>query len=228
MTQLRTWSVKEAIAHLDEPFSMINVDVVGDIAVSVYRCEGQLDWHEHRTNDELFWVVDGIMRMETEQGEAYLRPNEVTVVPKAVAHRSGSEVEAYVILLRSVISANRRNGRHHIFVTEPEAGVPTVDLKERADEIDEPFTFRSVGLVEDSVLQVAWGEGTWPVDVPAPCDIFFYVLEGGGTIEASGHMVRLDPGEAVVVPRGSLYRLSTERDTRLVRVGWEDVMGGAT
>ena len=79
-------SISQVAAKLDAPFSMLNVALVGDIVVSVYICQGVLQQHSHVDIDELFWVHDGTVLLESEAGEVELGPGELAVVPKAVSY----------------------------------------------------------------------------------------------------------------------------------------------
>ena len=102
MSILKKLNVSQAAAQLDEPFSMTHIASVGDILVSVYICQGTLEWHRHLDTDELFWAHEGTILLESEWGEVQLRPDELAVVPKGVGHRSGSGLRASVLLMRLV------------------------------------------------------------------------------------------------------------------------------
>jgi len=86
MTTLKKLNVSQVAAQLAQPFLMVNVARVGDIVVSVYICQGMLERHQHIDNDELFWVYEGTILLESEWGEVRLRPGELAVVPKGVEH----------------------------------------------------------------------------------------------------------------------------------------------
>jgi len=47
MAKLKKLNVSQIATALDKPFSMMNVAFVGDILVSVYICQGMLEWHKH-------------------------------------------------------------------------------------------------------------------------------------------------------------------------------------
>lgn len=222
MIMLKKTSVSQAVAELERPFAMMNLAFVGDIAVSVYLCQGMLDWHKHVDNDELFWVHGGTILLESEWGELRLRPGELAVVPKGVIHRSGSELRASVLLLRCGFAPERKNGRRRLYSVTGESKLKRVSLRGAVRGITWPFQFQTVARLEDAVVQVAWGEGAWPVEVPVPHDLLLFVLKGTATARTSQSMVHLHPGDFTVVPHGAVYQLGTTRDTTLVRVTRED------
>lgn len=197
---------------------MMNIAFVGDILVSVYICQGTLQWHKHLDNDELFWAYDGTILLESEWGEVQLRPGEMATVPKGVGHRSSAGTRASVLLLRCGFAAERKNGRRRIYALASEAKLKRASIPGILNALPLPFQFRTIAQVEESTVQVAWGEGNWPVELPAPHDIMLFVHNGTATVRTTESMLHLHSGELTVVPRGTLYQLDTTHDTALVRV----------
>jgi mannose-6-phosphate isomerase-like protein (cupin superfamily) len=218
---LKKLNVSQIAAQLAQPFSMMNVSRVGDIVVSVYVCQGMLEWHQHLDNDELFWVYEGSILLESEWGEVRLRPGELAVVPKGVEHRSRSELRASVLLLRCGFVPERKNGRRRLYALTGEARLKRVSLHGVVRAITLPFQFQTVARIEDAVVQAAWGEGIWQVEIPATHDVLLFVLEGTATTRTSQSMLHLHPGDFTVVPQGTVYQLSTTKGTALVRVTHE-------
>ena len=211
---------------LERPFSVMNVASVSDILVSVYVCQGTLGWHKHLDNDELFWVCEGTMSLESEWGEVQLRPGELVVVPKGVGHRSRSGMRASVLLLRCGFFPERKNGRRRLYALAGEAKLKRVSLHGTIQALTLPFQFQTVALIEDSVVQAAWGEGTWAVEIPASHDVLLFVLNGTATVRTPQSMLHLHQGDFTVVPRGAIYQLSTTQGTALVRLTREKIEGG--
>lgn len=226
MTTLKKLNASRIAEQLDKPFSMVNAARVGDITVSVYICQGTLEWHRHLDNDELFWVHKGTILLESEGGEVRLRPGELACVPKGVGHRSSSGLRASVLLLRCGFVPERKNGRRRLYAVAGEARLKRVSLHGVIRTLTLPFRFQTVARVEDSVVQAAWGEGTWPVEIPAPKDLLLFVLSGTATARTSQSMLHLHSGDFTVVPRGTVYQLSTTKGTALVRVTRESVQQG--
>lgn len=223
MTEITKLNVSELAAKLDEPFTMINADYVGDIIVSVYVCQGTLEWHRHVDIDELFWVYEGTMTLESELGEVRLRPDELTVVPKGVGHRSRSTVRASVLLLRCGFFPDRKNGRRRLYALSDDAQLKRISLHEVVDKLPGPFEFKTVAGIEGSILQVARGAGNWPT--PRPCwrEQLIYVLDGTATARTVHSMLHMHPGDFTVIPPGATCQLSTTSDSALVRVTRENV-----
>lgn len=217
MPQLTTYNISDIAAELDEPFSMANVAYVDDLLVSVYICEGELQWHKHVDIDELFWVHDGGITLESERGAVPLERGELTVVPKGIRHRSRSSGRAVVVLLRCGLLPNRKNGKRRLYAAG-ESDLSRINPREVGRSLPEPFRFQTIAEVEDARVQVARGSGRWPIELPVAHDRLMFVLEGSLRLRTVRGSVRLSTREFTVVPRGAFYHLHTDEDTLLVRV----------
>ncbi|MFK7944952.1 MAG: cupin domain-containing protein [Paracoccaceae bacterium] len=67
--------------------------------VMVVKFQGEFPWHSHADTDDFFLVIDGHVRIDTEDGPVQLAPGELCVVPKGLKHRPVAEHEAKVLLI---------------------------------------------------------------------------------------------------------------------------------
>ena len=79
------WSPR-VVAEVDESF------------VKVAKVHGSLTWHSHDGEDELFYVLKGMLRIEMEDQTVEIREGEAFVVPKGVRHNPIAEEECLVML----------------------------------------------------------------------------------------------------------------------------------
>ncbi|WP_332819345.1 cupin domain-containing protein [Sphingopyxis sp.] len=66
-----------------------NPRVAGDInnfQVKLVKFDGKFDWHHHETEDELFLVVAGRMKMGLRTGDVIVEPGEFIIVPHGTEH----------------------------------------------------------------------------------------------------------------------------------------------
>jgi len=76
---------------------------VNDQYVKVAKLLGQLVWHSHEDEDELFHVVRGRLRIEYEGGRAVdLGPGSIHVVPRGVRHNPVAAEECWIVLIETV------------------------------------------------------------------------------------------------------------------------------
>ena len=74
--------------------------------VMLAKLEGAFPWHSHPETDDFFLVLEGHIRIETEQGDVELGPGELCVVPRGVRHRPVAEAEAHVLLIEAAGTPN--------------------------------------------------------------------------------------------------------------------------
>jgi mannose-6-phosphate isomerase-like protein (cupin superfamily) len=85
-------------AGLTELWSPRVVGEVDDHYVKVAKIQGDLDWHSHADEDELFFVLQGKLRLEFEDGLIELDEGDCHVVPRGIRHHPVAERECLVLL----------------------------------------------------------------------------------------------------------------------------------
>ncbi len=88
--------------------------------VKLARLLGEFVWHRHDAEDELFFVVEGRLRMEFRDRAVTLGPGELIVVPRGVEHRPVAEIETLVMLFEPASTLNTGNTRDARTVDAPE------------------------------------------------------------------------------------------------------------
>lgn len=75
-----------------------------EVNSSVFRLgifEGEYHLHKHDQDDELFFVIDGSIVLETEKGNFELEQFEGVCVPKGVMHRPIAKQKAIVLMIEN-------------------------------------------------------------------------------------------------------------------------------
>lgn len=81
--------------------------------VKLVKVRGEFVWHHHETEDELFMVVRGSLRIEFRDRAVTLGPGELLVVPRGVEHRPVAEVETEIVLFEPAATRNTGNLADH-------------------------------------------------------------------------------------------------------------------
>lgn len=96
----RVLNLADLHAQFDAPWSPKRIGRVDDYDVKLAKAEGEFAWHAHEHEDELFFVTQGVLRIDFEDQEPVrLRPGEMTVIPKGLRHRPVAEDAPVHILL---------------------------------------------------------------------------------------------------------------------------------
>jgi mannose-6-phosphate isomerase-like protein (cupin superfamily) len=75
---------------------------VNDQYVKVAKLKGDLTWHKHDQEDELFYILKGDLVIEYQDRKVHLREGDFHVVPKGVMHNPVCDEECWVALVETV------------------------------------------------------------------------------------------------------------------------------
>lgn len=84
-------------------------------AVKLARLEGAFVWHKHDAEDELFYVVEGALRIEFRDRSVPLTAGDMLVVPRGVEHRPVAEAGAVVLLFEPLGTRNTGDTEDGVF-----------------------------------------------------------------------------------------------------------------
>lgn len=100
---LNPTNIAEELAQITEHWSPRIIGQVNDQYVKVAKVKGELVWHKHDHEDELFLVVYGkiVIRLE-ETEDVTLEKGEFYIVPKGTMHNPLAEEECGLVLIESV------------------------------------------------------------------------------------------------------------------------------
>jgi mannose-6-phosphate isomerase-like protein (cupin superfamily) len=218
-------NVSEVLANVEQPFTLVEVARVSGLAMHAYICQGTVQWHRHIDYDELFLVRQGWIVLESEWGNVTLKPDEMVIVPKGVGHRSGSQLQAVVLLVQPVAMADRKNGHRRLFALPRENELVKFKLMDVAHHVGS-FCLEPVVDVEELTVQIVVGDGVSPEYVNQLSDNLWLVLQGEAHMEAEGESVDMEEGDLVVVARGVLHRWSCPANTVMFLLSrWAETRG---
>jgi len=99
--------ISDALALVTEHWTPRVVGRVNDQYVKVAKLLGELVWHAHDQEDELFLVVYGHLRIQLEgEREVALDAGQFFVVPKGMQHNPVAEEEVGIVLIETVTTAH--------------------------------------------------------------------------------------------------------------------------
>lgn len=87
------------------------VGEVNGMHVKLARLQGEFEWHSHTDEDELFFVVEGVLLMEFRDKIERITPGQFIIVPRGVEHKPASEgTECQVMLFEPGSTVNTGDG----------------------------------------------------------------------------------------------------------------------
>jgi cupin superfamily acireductone dioxygenase involved in methionine salvage len=74
---------------------------VNDSVVRLGVMQGEYHWHQHHSDDEFFYVVDGRFIIDLEGRSVTLLPRQGFVVPRGVVHRTRAPERSVVLMIET-------------------------------------------------------------------------------------------------------------------------------
>lgn len=95
----RAISPREIAAALAEHWSPRVIAELDESYVKVAKVHGTIGWHSHDSEDELFLVLKGCLRIEMEAGPVTLDEGDLFVVPMGMRHNPSAQDECLIMLI---------------------------------------------------------------------------------------------------------------------------------
>jgi mannose-6-phosphate isomerase-like protein (cupin superfamily) len=106
---MQTVNLAEKFRKFQDCWKPRIIGEVNDFYVKAVKLKGEFIWHHHETEDELFLVVKGTLRMKFQDREAVVREGELIIVPHGVEHLPIADEEVHIVLLEPKSTLNTGN-----------------------------------------------------------------------------------------------------------------------
>jgi mannose-6-phosphate isomerase-like protein (cupin superfamily) len=97
-----TINIEAALKNVTQYWSPQVIGRVNDQYIKVAKLKGELLWHAHADEDEMFMVIYGTLKIQLEDREVILKAGEFCVIPKGVRHNPVAEEECGIVLIETV------------------------------------------------------------------------------------------------------------------------------
>jgi quercetin dioxygenase-like cupin family protein len=99
--------------NINEKFDLFNDEWTPKIIaesngqlVKIAKGSGELVWHKHENEDELFIVFKGQLTLQLRQGDIVLNSGEMFVVPKGVEHCPIAQPDTHFMMIEPASTAH--------------------------------------------------------------------------------------------------------------------------
>lgn len=113
--------------NLAEKFSLFSEywspKIVGELNgqhVKLAKFKGEFVWHKHDHEDEMFFIVDGTLKIEFRDKTVTLHKDEFLIVPKGTEHRPVAENEVLVMLFEPATTLNTGDTENELTKHQPD------------------------------------------------------------------------------------------------------------
>jgi mannose-6-phosphate isomerase-like protein (cupin superfamily) len=106
-------NLTEKFCLFTEQYQPKIVGEVNDQYVKLVKLQGDFVWHHHEVEDELFFVVKGVLKMGVRENgverEIIVGPGEFIIMPHGVEHCPSADEETHILLLEPKTTRNTGN-----------------------------------------------------------------------------------------------------------------------
>jgi mannose-6-phosphate isomerase-like protein (cupin superfamily) len=96
-------NVLQSFSEVRDHWSPLVLGRVNDQFLKIAKLLGQLTWHKHDDEDELFYVVRGQLRIQFEgDRETVMNEGDFCVVPRGTLHNPVADEECWIVLIETV------------------------------------------------------------------------------------------------------------------------------
>jgi quercetin dioxygenase-like cupin family protein len=101
-------NLQDSFQGVEEYFAPRIIGEVNDVYIKVAKIKGEeIPWHNHRDEDELFYIVEGTLLFEIEGQDSFsMNPGDIFIVPKGINHRVSSVEECKILLVENKSTAH--------------------------------------------------------------------------------------------------------------------------
>jgi mannose-6-phosphate isomerase-like protein (cupin superfamily) len=99
-----------AAADISESFKYVKVGQLNDHMLNIVKVENRtLDFHTHDDSDEMFFIIEGSMRLEFKDRVIDLRQGDCIIVPRGMSHRPVCKEPVTTLLVEKSGTLNKEN-----------------------------------------------------------------------------------------------------------------------
>ena len=111
------------VVNLNQKFSLFSdhwsPKIIGELngqEVKLAKVKGEFVWHDHKNEDEMFFIVKGTLKIEFRDKTVVLNPGEMIVVPKGVEHKPIADEEVWLMLFEPAEIKHTGDVKHELTV----------------------------------------------------------------------------------------------------------------
>jgi mannose-6-phosphate isomerase-like protein (cupin superfamily) len=113
-------NIREKLSQFQEYWQPRVVGELNGQHVRLVKFKGAFEWHRHKSEDELFLVIDGSFDMQFRDRTVTVNEGEFLIVPRGTEHCPRAEREVHVLLFEPAGTINTGEVDNDRTVRDPE------------------------------------------------------------------------------------------------------------
>lgn len=105
-------NIREKLNCFHEYWSPKIIGEMNESYVKIAKLQGEFLWHLHEHEDEMFYVLQGVLMIRFKDKDVILNPGEFLIIPKGVEHLPVAEEEVHVMLIEAKTTLNTGDVRN--------------------------------------------------------------------------------------------------------------------
>jgi mannose-6-phosphate isomerase-like protein (cupin superfamily) len=107
-------NLKEKLSLFKEQWTPKIIGELNGQQVKLAKLQGEFVWHDHKNEDELFYVIKGQLLIELKDKIITLNEGDLYIVPRGVAHKPIAHEEVHIMLFEPASIEHTGNVQHEI------------------------------------------------------------------------------------------------------------------
>lgn len=101
-------NVKAKFDSVNEYFSPKIIGEVNDVYVKIAKIKGDdIPWHNHKNEDELFYIVEGSLLFEIENQDSFtMKQGDLFIIKRGINHKVSAKEECKIMLIENKTTAH--------------------------------------------------------------------------------------------------------------------------
>lgn len=109
-------NLAEKLNTFTEHWSPKIIGALNGQLVKIAKVKGDFVMHKHDNEDELFYVIEGVLNIELKDKTIVLNAGEFVIIPKGIEHRPFAEEEAKILLFEPATTLNTGDQKNELTV----------------------------------------------------------------------------------------------------------------
>ncbi|ODA39352.1 cupin domain-containing protein [Desulfosporosinus sp. BG] len=105
-------NIGEKLNLFNEYWSPKILGEVNESYVKIAKLKGKFLWHIHENEDEMFYVLKGLLIIKFRDKDVIINEGEFLIIPKGIEHMPVAEEEVHVMLIEAKTTLNTGDVRN--------------------------------------------------------------------------------------------------------------------